>query len=684
MCTLCLLLLFFLGPPDNTPPKQARSAKINTILILQNERQGSDPQLARFLSDRDTVVRERATMACASIQDTNLIPLLLPLLRDNAAHVKVAAAFAIGQTGQFLSPTARAALEKKCLDLIALGGVPPRLTEEMGKFGSASTLSRLAKLADKMKTRPEQDAMVMAIARFAIRGIATNDASQFLINLLASQPPTPSWQTVYAFQRLSPQAKSLVPILVPLTRNQDPLVRMNAALALGKLGDTLGNCAALIRLSSDDRDWRVRVNALRALGMFGSAPRAEVFSLFAAAFSDSNEHVALTAMTMFGEMMKSTGSVPQQAATELWRIAENAGSKVSARRQAEAVTALAKIKGSGTYERLSRIQVPDDWSLARYVVAIGMTGDTLALATLLNATDLQNPLVASAALEGLQHLGLLNAGNKHVTRAAAATAVKALTSRDISVLSAAASLLADSLFPDPEAVPSLIRAMQNLQEPADVEAMQQIIQTLGTLRDKRAIEPLTRKLSSPDRTVAESAATALEAITGRSYLHDIRVNTRPLNMKSDSSFLARLPDTVLVRMQTSAGSVLLELYREAAPFTVMSFLKLAGQQFFDGLKFHRVVPNFVVQGGDPRGDGWGGPGYSIRSEFSLLRYERGMLGMASAGKDTEGSQFFITHSPQPHLDGRYTIFGRVREGMGVIDTLQVGDEIVNVTQETQP
>ena len=128
---------------------------------------------------------------------------------------------------------------------------------------------------------------------------------------------------------------------------------------------------------------------------------------------------------------------------------------------------------------------------------------------------------------------------------------------------------------------------------------------------------------------------------------------------------------------------MLELYTQAAPYTVLSFLKLAARHFYDGLPFHRVVPNFVVQGGDPRGDGWGGPDYSIRSEFSLLRFERGMLGMASAGKDTEGSQFFITHSPQPHLDGRYTIFGRVRDGMDLVDRLQVGDTITTVVVETQ-
>jgi cyclophilin family peptidyl-prolyl cis-trans isomerase len=110
----------------------------------------------------------------------------------------------------------------------------------------------------------------------------------------------------------------------------------------------------------------------------------------------------------------------------------------------------------------------------------------------------------------------------------------------------------------------------------------------------------------------------------------------------------------------------------------MSFVRLAVSGFYNGLTFHRVVPNFVVQGGDPRGDGWGGPGYSIRSELGTARYERGTVGMASSGKDTEGCQFFITHSAQPHLDGRYTIFAVVERGMDVVDALQIGDRILSV------
>lgn len=116
--------------------------------------------------------------------------------------------------------------------------------------------------------------------------------------------------------------------------------------------------------------------------------------------------------------------------------------------------------------------------------------------------------------------------------------------------------------------------------------------------------------------------------------------------------------------------------------TCLNFLQLAGQGFYDGLVFHRVVPDFVVQGGDPRGDGVGGPGYSIRDEMNLLRYRRGVLGMALSGPDTGGSQFFITLSPQPHLDGGYTAFGEVVAGDGVLDRIVQGDRIVRVVETT--
>ena len=111
-----------------------------------------------------------------------------------------------------------------------------------------------------------------------------------------------------------------------------------------------------------------------------------------------------------------------------------------------------------------------------------------------------------------------------------------------------------------------------------------------------------------------------------------------------------------------------------APATVANFIALAQDNYYDNNRVHRVVPNFVIQGGCNRGDGYGGLDYTIRSEFSQQYYDdEGYIGMASAGKDTEGTQWFITHSPTPHLDGRYTIFGKVIDGMDVVHKIQVGD-----------
>jgi cyclophilin family peptidyl-prolyl cis-trans isomerase len=131
--------------------------------------------------------------------------------------------------------------------------------------------------------------------------------------------------------------------------------------------------------------------------------------------------------------------------------------------------------------------------------------------------------------------------------------------------------------------------------------------------------------------------------------------------------------------RTGRGDIMLELFGADAPITVWNFMNLARTGYYKGTGFHRVVPNFVAQDGDPRDDGNGGPGYAIRDEMNPRRYERGALGMALSGPDTGGSQYFITHSPQPHLDGHYTVFGRVLRGFPALDAIVQGDRILSIT-----
>ncbi|MBS1249265.1 MAG: putative peptidyl-prolyl cis-trans isomerase [Chloroflexi bacterium] len=139
----------------------------------------------------------------------------------------------------------------------------------------------------------------------------------------------------------------------------------------------------------------------------------------------------------------------------------------------------------------------------------------------------------------------------------------------------------------------------------------------------------------------------------------------------------------VVKMETSKGTIELELYAEHAPKTVNNFVFLAGEGYYDGVKFHRVIDNFMIQGGDPTGTGRGGPGYQFEDELAgnPLKHEAKVISMANAGPNTNGSQFFITHAPQPHLNGKHTVFGKVVEGADVVDAIAQGDVMVGVSVE---
>jgi len=133
-------------------------------------------------------------------------------------------------------------------------------------------------------------------------------------------------------------------------------------------------------------------------------------------------------------------------------------------------------------------------------------------------------------------------------------------------------------------------------------------------------------------------------------------------------------------IETNKGIIELELYPQHAPKTVNNFVFLSRDGFYDGVTFHRVISDFMIQGGDPTGTGRGGPGYTFEDELegNPLKHERGVISMANAGPNTNGSQFFITHSPQPHLNGRHTVFGKVEKGLEVVDAIQEGDKINKV------
>jgi cyclophilin family peptidyl-prolyl cis-trans isomerase/HEAT repeat protein len=249
---------------------------------------------------------------------------------------------------------------------------------------------------------------------------------------------------------------------------------------------------------------------------------------------------------------------------------------------------------------------------------------------------------------------------------------------DVVIRATAAELLGEQPPGGPN-LRALITALPRAMQDKDLnDAALAILDALGKQKSKEANDTIKTALDSSDHLIRRRAVALLKANGVGDFSNRIgTVKTR--NTEADyRRAIARIGKHVTATVVTSKGSFTMEFLPEDAPLTVDNFIRLARKGFFNGQTIPRVVPNFVIQAGDPRGDTNGGPGYSIRCEINEVPYERAAVGMALSGKDTGGSQWFVTHAPQPHLDGGYTVFGRVIRGMDVVDKIARGDIIRRV------
>jgi peptidylprolyl isomerase len=252
---------------------------------------------------------------------------------------------------------------------------------------------------------------------------------------------------------------------------------------------------------------------------------------------------------------------------------------------------------------------------------------------------------------------------------------------DPSAVFVSAPALADSAFLPLGSVTVLMNEYNQQTLPEDLEGMQAILRAIASTGAPEAEAFIRRALDAPSQAIRNTAAEALSTLTEEEVEAPL-LETEEESAGIDWTALEALGPRPRLVLETNKGTVTAVLDAESAPMTVQTVAALAQEGAYDGTPFHRVVPNFVVQGGDvARADGFGGPGFSIRSEFTQIPYRRGVLGMASAGKDTEGSQFFVTHSMARHLDGGYTSFGWIVSGMDVVDVLYEQDRIVTARVE---
>ncbi|HSB54788.1 MAG TPA: peptidylprolyl isomerase, partial [Gemmatimonadales bacterium] len=446
-------------------------------------------------------------------------------------------------------------------------------------------------------------------------------------------------------------------------------VRAAAARALNRaLADSAGlnpeSVMDVLLRSLSDPDAGVRIQGLRSIATFHTERAVpKVLPLL----DDPFNNVQVQAAEALGDM-PGTGALAQ-----LTRIAT--GTKGSFARRRSAFLSLAKLDSAAFAAAAPRYESSSDWR-ERAAAAEGWARFPSTRGRLLNDRD---PRVVAASV---------SAWSTQVTgpdTALVRTARGLLSQKDAAVRAVAADAVGRAT--DPRDVPALVAAVRAARSDSFPEATLSALGALVAIRgaspeaeravDQEALAALPVPADYVVKRWAEENWPAAAAAWGSPYPVSTGRSLEDYRQIVRSYLIGQLPSRYpKVRIEVDQlGPMEVELFGPVAPLTVANFLTLVDRRYFDGLRFHRVVPNFVAQTGDPRGDGYGGPGGAIRDEINRRRYGAFVLGMALSGPDTGGSQWFITLAQQPHLDGGYTVFGQVTDGVPVLLRITQGDQI---------
>lgn len=643
---------------------------IAELIRIEDRREYDAATLDRYHRAAHPELRRRAALAAGRIRAPQAVPALLVALGDPDAGVRAEAAFALGQIGD-TAATVVGALAGRALDPEEDPEVRTEAVATLGKLGTVEARIAVEAILENA-SRPEAagtDDQVTGEALLAIwKFRRVEGMTGPVVRIAGSGGSELRWRAVYALMRLGDPGT--VQSLLDHRSDPDPLVR---ALALRGLQpavvDSSGRRAAAIDALTgavSDPHPHVRINALRALAAF-RVP--ESTSTLERAIEDVDANVALAAI----ESLAEVGGERAVAALEI--LARDPGTRIALR--AAALAGLLRNdpdRGTQIAGGLSR----DTHWLNRLYAARALTAapKDWGVPRLIELAYDDDPRVASTALSGLATVPAEDAPDLH------RLFIEQLGAADLGTRAAALRGIARRATP--AELPVLLDAYERAGHDKENDAALAAVAALGALAEQGV--PVARSFfqrfpRSPDPIVRREVREKLGAGNwGEIY---------PVETGRGSEFYESIARTLVApdlagaprpraQIRTAAGTITIELRPADAPLTVHNFITLAQQGYFDGFRWHRVVPNFVLQDGDPRGDGLGGPGYTIRDEINRIRYLRGTVGMALAGPDTGGSQFFITHAPQPHLDGGYTVFGQVVAGIDAADRVAQDDGIERI------
>ena len=654
---LFILLLGFCTPPVNKKLTEVRTSFSDSLLqkLYDFQDRHQTDSLLLYFHDPDPSYRFAAALAFGSIKDSTAIDSLIPLLKDEIEKVRVAAAYSLGQIGSIRAEPALIRAFNQYDTAGLWNQTNAAILEAMGKCGSPKFLEALATIQTYQPTDTLLvEGQAMGILRYGQRGLTSPKGTATMLHFLSNPayPPKARQTASYYLYRakdldLSASVSDMAQILM---REDDPVVRLFLVIPIGRTKDPIA-LNALLNQYNLEPDISVKGNILRALANFDYE---SVKALFYAALYDKNYHLSRTAAQFFvdyGQPQETRTYWEKSKDTLKWETqvllltAANRHTSDSLAYTKGAINSDLRLRfeqSLNPYEKAATLRALGEfgWNY-RYIKQVGFpateevirTACMEAIAKAVQKTDFRSYYAGSY---------------RRVRQEISNYCIEAINNGDVGMMAVAAQIFREpGLFfrGTLDSLTFLENALTRLELPKDIETYNELKMTLDFLQDKKNTE-----LKKPD------------------FNHPI-----------DWDLAASIQEGSLVTMETSRGEIVLELWPDYAPGTVANFVSLARSGFYDGKTFHRVVTNFVIQGGCPRGDGYGGLDYSIRSELPYLHYDTpGLIGMASSGNHTECTQFFITHTPALHLDGNYTIFGKVVSGLDVVQQIQIGDRIEKV------
>ncbi len=654
-------------PAPPPPPPPVKGKKVVTPPAPPPP--SSLPDLAVLVRDGDPRVRRRAALATGRVTSKAGTALLQPLLTDADTDVRSMAAFGLGLIGD---PSAEQALvpllsdpvptvrgrAAEALGLIGAGGAATAIGQMVAQYAKSPAVASLS--PDDESESPAAEALAFKLGLFALVRLKAYEPIASAV-LDGGKPVTTWWPVAYALQRIEdPRA---VPALLQLLAGQGHYTRAFAARGLGPLKDPAAAKPLLALLDPAAKSGvELTVSAIRALAQLGAADAAGPLVRLASTPA-VHPNIRLESVIALGKLGAVDGlPIVQDLWTDEWPDM-----------RAAALAAAAAIDRDSFIAVLSGMEVDRHWQVrAALAGTLGEFPADLAAERLRSMLQDEDKRVIPAVLTSLARLKVNDLRTLLLQR---------LDDPDFVVRAAAARELG-KLRPEGGA-DALRQAYKSATADAAYAARASALEALAEYGATEARSTLEQALEDKDWAVRVRAEELLHKLDPKADGSPAVAAAiapapgRPIAPYDDPALIG--PTTSPhVFIETAYGTIEFELAVLDAPQTTRNFVELARKGYFNGLEIHRVVANFVVQDGDPRGDGEGGPGYTIRDELNERPYLRGTVGMALEWRDTGGSQFFITHSPQPHLDARYTAFGHVVNGMDVVDRIKAGDVIQRI------